>query len=106
MDLAVKHYAVKKILNKLEQITSEYIEEQNITHRGSDRLSGVCGRFKCCLKYEYTMYQSLNQNLPKLGQRIKTEHGFGKVVQLNSLKNSVNVLLEKDNKTVVEQKIN
>ena len=100
-----KTLCCKKILSKLEQITSEHVDEQNIAHRGSDRLSGVCGRFKCWLKYEFPIYKELNQNLPPLGQRIKTEHGYGKVVQLNPLKNSVNICLEKDNKTIVEEKI-
>lgn len=100
-----KTLCCKKILNKLEQITSEYVDEQNIAHRGSAHLSGVCGRFKCCLKYEHQMYQELNQNLPPIGKYIKTEHGYGKVVQLNSLKSSVNVSLEKDPKTIVEEKI-
>ncbi len=95
----------KKTLNKIEQITSEFIEEQNISHRGNSRLLGICGRFKCCLKYEYEMYKDLNKNLPKIGDSIKTEKGKGKVVKLNTLKQSVSVKLESDNKTILEIKI-
>jgi len=34
-------------LKKLGNVTSEFAEDQQIVHRGSERLSGICGRLKC-----------------------------------------------------------
>ena len=55
------------------------------------KISGVCGRIKCCMAYEYGVYRELARNLPKLGQKITTAEGKGKVISVNVLKNFVHV---------------
>jgi cell fate regulator YaaT (PSP1 superfamily) len=40
-------------LNEFSSITSEMAEAQQVVHRGSERISGMCGRLMCCLSYEY-----------------------------------------------------
>ena len=44
------------------------------------KISGRCGRLKCCLRYEYETYQELKQELPAVGSAIVTENGRGKVL--------------------------
>ena len=44
------------------------------------KISGRCGRLKCCLRYEYETYQELKQELPPVGSAIVTENGRGKVL--------------------------
>lgn len=82
-------------LKKLGNVTSEFAEDQQIVHRGSERLSGICGRLKCCLAYEESNYQELIKKLPPVGTRVKTEHGRGVVVGWHVLKCSVDVQLDK-----------
>ncbi len=48
----------------------------------------------CCLSYEHDMYLELKKNFPKLGKRVKTPQGEGKVVKHNALSGSVTVLLD------------
>ena len=55
------------------------------------RISGVCGRIKCCMAYEYTVYREYARELPKLGEKITTPQGKGKVIDINILKRYVNV---------------
>ena len=55
------------------------------------KLSGVCGRLKCCLAYEYKLYRELDQNLPKKGQRVRTPQGTGDVLDCCLLSQSVTV---------------
>lgn len=43
------------------------------------KLSGLCGRLKCCLCYEYTHYHDLEKHLPKKGQRVRTPDGTADV---------------------------
>jgi len=52
-------------------------------------ISGLCGRLLCCLAYENDMYTDLRRTLPKVGTRVETEHGPGKVKGLNVLKQTV-----------------
>ncbi|MHC4444325.1 MAG: PSP1 domain-containing protein [Planctomycetota bacterium] len=44
------------------------------------KVSGRCGRLKCCLRYEHENYQDLDANLPKMGARIATFAEVGRVI--------------------------
>ncbi len=44
------------------------------------RISGRCGRLKCCLRYEYDHYEELLRELPKIGSRIVTRDGSATVL--------------------------
>lgn len=92
-------------LKELGQVTMDYAEDQQVAHRGSERLSGVCGRLKCCLKYEESYYQELVKNMPAVDSPIKTPQGHGSVVSWNVLKQTVNVRLDADKSTIVEVEI-
>lgn len=83
-------------LKKLGNVTSEYTENQQIAHRGSERLSGICGRLKCCLAYENDLYEELGDKLPAVGTRVKTKHGRGKIIGRHILKSSVDVEIDSE----------
>ena len=57
-------------------------------------ISGVCGRLLCCLAYENEAYTAAKARLPKQGEIIDTAHGRGKIVQVNVIKEVVQVELE------------
>jgi cell fate regulator YaaT (PSP1 superfamily) len=57
-------------------------------------ISGVCGRLLCCLAYENETYIAAKQTLPKQGEMLETPHGPGKIVQVNVIKETVQVELE------------
>ena len=59
-----------------------------------DKLSGVCGRLLCCLTFEYPVYREMRGTLPKLGKRVSTPSGMGKVVQINVLKQTIALELD------------
>ena len=45
-----------------------------------NKLSGRCGRLKCCLRYEYDTYEEYRKELPSVGAIVVTRQGQGKVV--------------------------
>jgi cell fate regulator YaaT (PSP1 superfamily) len=55
------------------------------------KVSGQCGRLKCCLVYEDANYIEAAKKLPKLGKRVETPAGEGRVEDLNSLAGRVRV---------------
>lgn len=55
------------------------------------KVSGQCGRLKCCLVYEQETYAALRKGLPKLGKRVITEVGEGRVVEVDVLRQRVRV---------------
>jgi len=58
------------------------------------KISGLCGRLMCCLRYEYDAYKDFKTRAPKRGALIDTPLGTGKVSELNTPKETVSVKLE------------
>jgi cell fate regulator YaaT (PSP1 superfamily) len=65
------------------------------------KISGYCGRLKCCLRYEDKTYTELKKLLPYRNTRVKTRLGEGKVVDYQILAQLVVVELDNGTKTVV-----
>jgi len=84
----------------LESVTLDMAADQNLAQMGSNRVTGVCGKLICCLKYELDEYKEGKKKMPPLGERVKTEDGEGVVIQHNVLKKSYSVRLSEDNKIV------
>lgn len=57
-------------------------------------LAGVCGRLRCCLRYEYEQYRELKRGLPKIGAKVSTAQGEAVVVVGHPLKQTITVRLE------------
>jgi len=81
----------RSFLKELGNITSELAEKQEVSHRGSDRLSGICGRLRCCLAYEKELYERLASNLPAMGTILVTKQGKGEVIGWHTLRQTVDV---------------
>jgi cell fate regulator YaaT (PSP1 superfamily) len=45
------------------------------------KISGRCGRLKCCLRFEYEVYLELAQKLPRVGSIVLTRRGRGRVIE-------------------------
>lgn len=98
----------RRFINNFESITSEMAETQQVVHRGSDRISGVCGRLMCCLYYEQQGYKELAEKMPDIGQRVNVDGKRGTVVNIHVLKQSVDVEFDdkKDGNLIVEVDLN
>jgi cell fate regulator YaaT (PSP1 superfamily) len=86
-----------RFLGDLNSITSEMAELQQCVHRGSERISGICGRLMCCLSYEEDGYKKLAENLPSVDSQVKVEGRKGRVLARYILKQTVKVLLDEGN---------
>jgi cell fate regulator YaaT (PSP1 superfamily) len=65
------------------------------------KISGRCGRLKCCLRYEYETYQSLQRDLPPVGAEIVTTTGRGRVLAQEILAGQVLVETEDMRRVVI-----
>ena len=85
-------------------------EAQQVVHRGSDRVSGMCGKLMCCLSYEYEGYKEMVGKLPPIGTKVNVDGTRGVVVGHHILKQTVDVKIpaEKagDRDIVIEVDIN
>ena len=62
------------------------------------KISGICGRLMCCLKYENDIYMEMRKGMPDVGEKIKTPDGLARVVDTNLLENKIKVRLFVDEK--------
>lgn len=79
-----------KFLCDFDSVSINMAKNQNIALNPT-KINGCCGRLLCCLKYEDECYKELNKNLPKVGKKVKTDKGEGKVISVDVLKQKYRV---------------
>jgi cell fate regulator YaaT (PSP1 superfamily) len=65
------------------------------------KISGRCGRLKCCLRYEYDTYRALEKELPEVHSIVVTPKGRGRVVAQEILARKVVVEFEDHRRIIV-----
>ncbi len=78
----------------MQSITTDMARVQQIAHRGTDRISGLCGRLMCCLVYEAQQYKEMLVGMPELHSTVKTSEGKGFVIEVNAITQEIKVKLE------------
>ncbi len=81
-------------LGDFQPVSIKMAKEQNLSLNPT-KISGVCGRLMCCLKYEQDHYEATRKRMPKIGKEVDTPEGFGTVVDLNILRETVTVRIFK-----------
>jgi cell fate regulator YaaT (PSP1 superfamily) len=71
-------------LPQFAPVSIKMAKNQNLALNPS-KVSGQCGRLKCCLVYEEAMYVEAARKLPRLGKRVETPEGVGRVDDLDVL---------------------
>lgn len=82
-----------KFLTEFSPISIKMAKEQGISLTPSE-ITGMCGRLRCCLIYEYEQYVEARKELPKRGKKVLTPQGEGKVIDTYPLRNVVVVEIE------------
>lgn len=88
-----REFCCQTIIQEFAPVSIKMAKEQNLA-LNPQKISGVCGRLMCCLAYEFETYTELKKNFPKVGKRVITPQGGGKLVQQNVLTQTVRVALE------------
>jgi cell fate regulator YaaT (PSP1 superfamily) len=66
------------------------------------KISGRCGRLKCCLRYEYDTYEALEKELPPIGADVVTTTGRGRVLAHEILAGQVLVETEDHRRVLID----
>jgi cell fate regulator YaaT (PSP1 superfamily) len=82
----------QRFLKLLKPVNMRMAKMQKATLDPS-KISGYCGRLKCCLRYEDKTYTELKKRLPKKNSKVNTKYGEGKVVDAQILTQLVMVEL-------------
>lgn len=79
LGLCGKPLCCSSFLNEFQLVSVKMAKDQGIS-MSSSKLSGACGRLKCCLKYEQDTYVELLEKIPMPGSMVNTPDGEGVVV--------------------------
>jgi cell fate regulator YaaT (PSP1 superfamily) len=79
-------------LTEFSPISIKMAKEQGISLTPTE-ITGMCGRLRCCLVYEYEQYAAARKELPKHNKRVITPMGEGKVVDVSPLLMTIRVEL-------------
>lgn len=77
-------------LGDFAPVSIKMAKDQNLSLNPT-KISGICGRLMCCLKYEHDTYLVLRKGMPNRGDRVLTEDGPGVVFDTNILLEQVKV---------------
>ncbi len=79
-------------LSDFEPVSIKMAKVQNLSLNPS-KISGICGRLMCCLKFENEVYTHLKKGMPSVGERVKTPDGMAVVTDVNILENIIKTRL-------------
>ncbi|WP_027364319.1 PSP1 domain-containing protein [Desulfotruncus alcoholivorax] len=91
-------------LSDFASVSIRMAKDQNLSLNPT-KISGICGRLMCCLKFENDAYEQAKEIFPELGRRVTTPDGDGRVTGVNIFKQTVSVEL-RESKLVKEYLLN
>jgi len=92
-----KELCCRTFLNTLKPVPMKLAKDQKSTLDPA-KISGSCGRLKCCLKFEEKLYRELKRNLPRRGAKVTTPDGQGIVINYEIIGQTVEVDLGGSNR--------
>ncbi len=87
-------------LGEFEPVSIKMAKEQDLSLNPT-KISGICGRLMCCLKYEHETYEEILERLPQIGEKVKTKMGLGIVVSTSTLLEIAKVKVKGEDNTDV-----
>lgn len=83
-----------------QPITLRMAKDQDLP-MSSGRITGLCGRLRCCLAFEHPLYRSFRERAPRVGSRVATPEGEGVVKAYRVLEDACVVELEGDRRVAI-----
>jgi cell fate regulator YaaT (PSP1 superfamily) len=84
-------------IGEFDTVSIKMAKNQNIA-LNPQKISGVCGKLLCCIKYEDETYTELKEIMPDINENVVTENGAGYVIDLNIIGQKVKVRYPEDGK--------
>ena len=84
-------------LGDFQPVSIKMAKDQSLSLNPT-KISGICGRLFCCLKYEHDVYVEAIEKMPVVGSIVKVENQKGKVIEINPLLEQIKI--EFNDKTI------
>ncbi|WP_373600364.1 PSP1 domain-containing protein [Paraclostridium bifermentans] len=89
-------------LGDFQPVSIKMAKDQNLSLNPT-KISGICGRLFCCLKYEHDVYSEALEKMPNVGSIVQSPDGKGKVIEINPLLEQAKVELNDKNIKLYER---
>ncbi len=89
-------------LGDFQPVSIKMAKEQNLSLNPT-KISGLCGRLMCCLKYEQDNYEAARKRMPRVGKDVITPDGRGHVIDINVLRETVRVRFQNGDTVEVKE---
>ena len=80
----------RTFLGDFQPVSIKMAKEQNLLLNPT-KISGLCGRLMCCLKYEQDTYDEVYKRVPKVGKEVVTPDGRGTVAEIAVIREKIRV---------------
>ncbi len=100
MGICGRELCCSSFLGEFSPVTLKMAKGQQLP-LSPNKLSGLCGRLRCCLSYEHEGYLELLARMPRVGARVTTPRGEGRVRKLDLLRETATVQLDEGAQTLV-----
>ncbi|MCP4574497.1 MAG: stage 0 sporulation family protein [bacterium] len=90
MGICGREFCCSTFLHAFLPVTLKMAKNQQLP-MNPGKLSGPCGRLRCCVTYEHEVYQELRRRLPRVGTEVSTSQGRGRVRKLDLMRETVTV---------------
>lgn len=92
-------------LGDFQPVSIKMAKDQSLSLNPT-KISGICGRLFCCLKYEHDVYVEAIEKMPVVGSVVKVENQKGKVIEINPLLEQIKIEFnDKTKKTCLAEEV-
>lgn len=99
MGLCGRDLCCSSWMTEFPSVSIRMAKDQGLAPNPS-KISGLCGRLLCCLSFEVEAYRELRGDLPKVGKRVTTPVGRGKIISIDALRQIVRLRLDDSNEII------
>jgi len=84
-----------QFIDDFEPISTQLVKEQNLPMNPS-KISGLCGKLKCCLRYEHDLYEEFLNKYPAYGTKIKFSDRTGTIEKIDIFQKTITIKFDND----------
>lgn len=93
-----KETCCKQFMCEFDPVSIKMAKDQSISLNPT-KISGLCGRLMCCLKFEQCVYEDKLTRLPRMGTIVETEDGRGPIIGRDTLSETIRVKIKLEDGT-------
>ncbi len=82
-------------IDNFEPISTQLVKEQNLPMNPS-KISGTCGKLKCCYRYEHQLYEEILSQFPSYGSRVQLDDKTGILEKIDIFQKTATVKFADD----------